>query len=967
MLTVAVLLGTTAVVGSSGLAAAKSTAPVKKLAESSTAIYKIEPKETTGAPPGCVNGCPTVKTNTPSFIAQDENFAAIAGASKIDTFPVNLGCGPGGCSTTQSGCAIVAGVLWCWGSNSSGQLGTGNTTDATAPTKSLDGGQPLSGVTDLSANGQTTCIVDDGAVRCVGSGNFSSYKSVMRSITEMTTTYSSPTSYSSSNSSRCESDKVDSDGNVVSTSNSCGMSSTSSTAWQTIVPAGAVKVQVGANAQTPPICVLMTTGKVDCLLSATSLSTFPPQSPGSSTSSTTSYDCDGNSADYESSTYCMGPSFPTRHRTITTSTSESPAVKLNWQTVSGITNAVDISMPSDSWGASSLCIAANGAATCRTFLNGTIGKATTIKNSEGAEAVWITSGWGPTGLCVYAAGTMKCGAGTSGPTGQSMATSVTPVAVMEKPLSVFYGALSNMSKIYFLLPSGVLSADSWVFSCSGCYSTANSVVAPVTAFTEAAAKSFFALDGVTGATDSAEFIPLRLKTGTRGSRSGVQVTLKAGTEVLTSATVKWMAPDYPGQYQSSASSSLTSDANGVVKTSSGSSGISLVSGPITFTISGGSLASGATLQAASVTVLVPDSGPVEVSVPLPSPIIQRKVNVVLPGGQPVPNAKVTLQNNYLTYAYANAGGSTSSWSSQKKDTRGYFAQTNCAYCYAPPPAFSTGADGSITFPSFNTASRSTSYDADVSYDDGELNQNVQTTFTSTETTVEMTFMPNIQLQTADADKSTSDVDVAAGADGRAEIVIQGQSEDGAATGKEVSVEEVCAAIDSGGLVGSSTKVDNLCSSVSSSSVVSALGVKSFACKGSSKASTDAKGKATLKLCPSSSTRVRVRGQGLLASKIVCVRVKGAPCRVASPGSGGSSGAAPKSVKAKGKIATTQFLKAFTAKSGAGAIKTTASGACKIVGKNVVAGTKKGVCRVTIVQAAKGKVKGSKKVFSVKVT
>lgn len=124
MLTVAALLGTTAVVGSSGLATAKSTAPVKKLAESSTAIYKIEPKETTGAPPGCVNGCPTVKTNTPSFIAQDSMYEAIAGATKVDSFGTS-NCGPNGCSTTQSGCAIVSGALWCWGTNSTGQLEIG--------------------------------------------------------------------------------------------------------------------------------------------------------------------------------------------------------------------------------------------------------------------------------------------------------------------------------------------------------------------------------------------------------------------------------------------------------------------------------------------------------------------------------------------------------------------------------------------------------------------------------------------------------------------------------------------------------------------------------------------------------------------------------------------------------------------------------------------------------------------------
>jgi hypothetical protein len=83
--------------------------------------------------------------------------------------------------------------------------------------------------------------------------------------------------------------------------------------------------------------------------------------------------------------------------------------------------------------------------------------------------------------------------------------------------------------------------------------------------------------------------------------------------------------------------------------------------------------------------------------------------------------------------------------------------------------------------------------------------------------------------------------------------------------------------------------------------------------------------------------------------------------------GSAASAAPKSVKAKGKLATSQFLKAFTPKAGAGSIKVTASGACKVAGKNVVAGANKGVCRVTVTQAAKGKVKGTKKVFTVKVS
>jgi len=964
ILTAVALIAGTAIVSTAGSASAKGSAKVEKMADTTTAIFKIEPKETTSTPPGCVNGCPAMKTNAPSLIAQDDTYSSIAGATKVDTFTVTSGCGMGGCTTTVSGCAIVAGVLWCWGSNASGQLGTGDNVDLAVPTRSLDGGEPLSGVTDLSANGSTTCIVDDGAVRCVGMGNFNSYKTISRSISEMTTTYSAPTSSSSSSSYRCESDQVDSAGNVMSTSTTCGVSASSSTRWQTIVASGARKVQVGTNTgSSPAICVLMESGKVDCLLSSTSLGTGPTTGSSGSTSSVSSYDCDGNSSDFESSSYCMGPSFPTRHRTVTTSTSEIPAVKLNWQSVSGVTSAVDISMPGESWGASSLCIAAAGVATCRTFSNGTIGKSTTIKGSEGAEAVWVTSGWGPSGLCVYASGTMKCGAGTSSPTGSSSATSVTPVAVMEKPLSVFYGMTSSMSKIYFLLPSGILSADSWIFSCNGCYSQSGSAVAPVTAFSDAAAKSFFKVDGVTGATDSAEFIPLSLTTGTRNSRSSVQITLKAGSQALVGTSVKWMAPDYPGQYQSSSTSSLTTDASGVVRTS-------LVSGPVTFTLSGGSIASGATLQAASVTVLVSDAGNVEVSVPLPGDIVQRKVSVTLPDASAVPNATVTLRNNYLTYAYANAGGSTSSWSSRAKDTKGWFAQTNCAYCYVPPPVYITGNDGSVTFPSFNTGSRSTGYDADVSYDDGELSQNVQATFASTDETVAMTFMAKVAVKVNDADKATPDVEIDADSDGEAEIPVEIKQETGEGiSDKEVLAEDVCDGMESGGLWSSGLKVDSICSSGVSKSAVGPQ-VSKFACKSSGKASTDGAGKATIKLCPTKSTRIRLRGTGTLASTIICVRVKGAACPKSSGGSslagGGASGPAPTLTK-KGKIARATILKNYSAVKGAGLVKYTVSGVCKLVGTNVIGIGKTGTCRIKVTQAAKGKVKGAKpKTITVKV-
>lgn len=63
-------------------------------------------------------------------------------------------------------CAITSGSLTCWGSNTNGQLGV--------PTPSPANGSPpttvpgLSGVTDVSAGSNTTCAVVAGSLYCWG-------------------------------------------------------------------------------------------------------------------------------------------------------------------------------------------------------------------------------------------------------------------------------------------------------------------------------------------------------------------------------------------------------------------------------------------------------------------------------------------------------------------------------------------------------------------------------------------------------------------------------------------------------------------------------------------------------------------------------------------------------------------------------------------------------------------------------
>jgi hypothetical protein len=309
------------------------------------------------------------------------------------------------------------------------------------------------------------------------------------------------------------------------------------------------------------------------------------------------------------------------------------------------------------------------------------------------------------------------------------------------------------------------------------------------------------------------------------------------------------------------------------------------------------------LQAASVTVIVGETGTVTITVPDPPAIVSRKISVTLPDGTPVPTATVQLKNNYLTYAYQNSGTSTSTWSSRPKDTKGYLGQMNCAYCFVAPPKYATGVDGSVTFPSFNPTARSSAYDADVAYDDGELNQNKKWTFTSLTEVIPMSFMASIKAtlpdadpatpaKEADADPTTPETDIKADSTGSVTIETDLVDEDKAPiSGVSQSVETVNSgsSCEQGGLVSSTDKVATICanggvstSSINKAAIVRAMRVKTSAgCSAMTVAKTGANGKATLVICPSASTKYRIRGTGAIASKTICVRVNNVPCGVSS--------------------------------------------------------------------------------------
>jgi len=128
------------------------------------------------------------------------------------------------------------------------------------------------------------------------------------------------------------------------------------------------------------------------------------------------------------------------------------------------------------------------------------------------------------------------------------------------------------------------------------------------------------------------------------------------------------------------------------------------------------------------------------------------------------------------------------------------------------------------------------------------------------------------------------------------------------------------------------------------------------------------------LCPTVSTKYRIRGKGAIASKTFCVVVNGQKCGSATavpttggtttgtPSSGSSTYTPPKttstpsaiSVKKGVRISATKYLKA--AKGTTASYKVT-SGKCKIA-KNLITTPKtSGYCTITMTQPSKKVVKG----------
>jgi hypothetical protein len=152
--------------------------------------------------------------------------------------------------------------------------------------------------------------------------------------------------------------------------------------------------------------------------------------------------------------------------------------------------------------------------------------------------------------------------------------------------------------------------------------------------------------------------------------------------------------------------------------------------------------------------------------------------------------------------------------------------------------------------------------------------------------------PTTPAKEADADPTTPETDIKTDSTGGVTIETDLADEDKAPiSGVSQSVETVNSgsSCEQGGLVSSTDKVSTICanggvstSSINKAAIVRAMRVKTSAgCSAMMVTKTGANGKATLVICPTASTKYRVRGTGAIASKTICVRVNNAPCGVSS--------------------------------------------------------------------------------------
>ena len=561
----------------------------------------------------------------------------------------------------------------------------------------------------------------------------------------------------------------------------------------------------------------------------------------------------------------------------------------------------------------------------------TAGAWTKVNNADNAEAVYYQSNT----ICFYRLGALWCASQMGG-------TPLTArlIGMMPKPLEVINMAVDFTStQMFFILPNGILTALASMISCTDCYTSASGVISRLSAFNTSSVDTYNDVVSINGTTDSLDYLPMTIRSDVRTNRLNATVTVKTQSgEPLVGASVRWAAPDVPGTLGSGSTQSI-GDSNGEIA-------MSLATGPVAFTVQNGTVKSGATLQASTVTTIVAADGTINITVPDPPSVVDRKVSVVMADGTPIPSASISVANSYLAYAYQFVGTDVATWGAQPVDAKGLFGKVWCSWCFVPPPAYITGADGTITFKTFNTGARSTDRDVDVSYSDGTLSQTLPHVFGTTSDIVTMNNMSRTTAAVADSDPSTPALDVDVNSSGQATIeVTAADAAKGALAGLEARAEEVCAGMASGGLWKSTFKIDNICSEVSTNSV-SAARVRPFSSCSTGSSTSNSAGKISLVLCPSKSTRYRLRGQGAVATLAFCVKVNNKPCSALTQTTVKSPAMSAKKMLQRKKIVKLQKLlrpsKGYKA-------KYKISGGCRITGTSLQTPNRKATCRLVMTQ------------------
>ena len=792
--------------------------PVDAAPSTTSGLYKLTVIQGKGLPIGCVaTSCPEIDRKIAAFDTQTQ-FPELGVATEIVTGMFSSATS----RMSTGGCAIVSTGLKCWGGNKYGQLGTETTIDSlTSLVVATESGVPLSGVTDVSATGRTTCvIVTDGAVKCIG-GGFGSEQ--------------------------YQSDGLEQYSNDGKT-------------WVTIMSSGARRLASSSSAASE-ICIIKTDG---------------------------THWCAQNS------------------------------VTPSWVD-SGLTGITD----ADGWclaGTTSYCRASGM----------TAGAWTKVNNADNAEAVYYQANT----ICFYRLGALWCASQMGG-------TPLTArlIGIMPKPLEVINMAVDSATQMFFILPNGILTALTSTISCTDCYTSASGVISRLSAFNTSSVDTYNDVVSINGTTDSLDYLPMTIRSDVRANRVNATAIVKTQSgELLVGASVRWTAPDVPGTLGSGSTKS-TSGSNGEIV-------ISLSTGPVAFTVQNGTVKSGATLQAATVTTIVAADGAINITVPDPPSVVDRKVSVVMADGTPIPSASISVANSYLAYAYQFVGTDVATWGAQPVDAKGLFGKVWCSWCYVPPPAYITGADGTITFKTFNTGARSTNRDVDVSYSDGTLSQTLPHIFGATSDIVTMDNMSRTTAAVADSDPATPALDVEVNSSGQATIeVTAADAAKGALSGLESRAEEVCSGMASGGLWKSTFKIDNICSDVSTNGV-SAARVRPASSCATGSSTSDSAGKISLVLCPSKSTLYRLRGQGAVATLAFCVRVNNKPC-----GASTQTAVEPTVNSATKMLKRKKTVKLQTLLPPSKGYKATykISGGCRITGTSLQTPNRKATCRLVMTQ------------------